>query len=90
MFEGYRCTQGTLMLHLGYFIVLVSQLASENDAKCLIANFKNAKIALIVAHFTVFFLHLIGNVSKKRGYDIIEKVLVTLTLFLYQGAIFFT
>ena len=51
-FAGYRLAYGNSLIHLAYFIALF--LVKDTDNKvCKEADYKGAKIALIVSHIIV-------------------------------------
>jgi hypothetical protein len=53
-FGGYRLAYGNSLLHLGYFIA-IWLIPIEKDSKCKLANFTDARIALLVSHIVIFF-----------------------------------
>lgn len=89
-FSGYRLAYGNSMLHLGYFIA-IWLIPVEKDTHCTKADFTTARIALLVAHIVVSFFQIFGYfLTIVFDYGLIGKVLDTMCLFLYQGAIFYT
>ncbi len=85
-FSGYRLAQGNSLLHLGYFIA-IWLLGNENS--CSMANFKTARIFLLVTHMLVVFLQLLGYILHVAGREVLSRTLETFSMVVYQAAIFY-
>jgi hypothetical protein len=51
-FAGFRLTYGNSLIHLAYFIAIFL-IDDKQDIACKEANYKRAKIALLVSHIIV-------------------------------------
>jgi hypothetical protein len=56
-FAGYRLTYGNGLIHIAYFIAL---FLVKEKGECSQADYKGAKIALLVSHIVVAVFQNIG------------------------------
>jgi hypothetical protein len=87
-FAGFRLTYGNSLIHLAYFIAL---FLIKEEPECKQANYKGAKIALLVSHILIVVFQNVGFLCTSCfGLDLIPKVIDTLCLILYHAVIFYT
>ncbi len=90
-FAGYRLSYGNSLIHLAYFIALFLVSDKSTTKICKEADYKGAKIALIVSHIVIAVFQNIGYVSDYLWKnDLFAKILDTLCLLLYHAVIFYT
>lgn len=86
-FSGYRLAYGNGLLHLGYFIAIWI-LGSEPS--CDTADYKTARIFLLVSHMTVVVFQLLAYLALVYDSEVLSRSLDTISLVAYQAAIFYT
>jgi hypothetical protein len=85
-FAGYRLAYGNEILHIGYFVAI---LILPQEKECSGAGYLLAKKAMIVSHILVFFLSIFIYALKWADMGILSRALNWLSIFFYQGSIFY-
>jgi|LauGreDrversion4_2_1035121.scaffolds.fasta_scaffold104946_1 hypothetical protein len=86
-FSGYLLAYGNFLLHIGYFIALL--IIPKNET-CEHAEYELSWKLLLASHIIVFILQIMQYWIKKTDRIIISHTLDWLSLFFYQGSIFYT
>ncbi len=85
-FSGYLLAYGNNLLHIGYFVAI---LILPEEAMCSAADYRLSKILLSVSHIIVFILQLISWIVSVTDHAVVGHVLDWMSLFFYQGSIFY-
>jgi hypothetical protein len=79
-FSGYRLAQGNGIMHIGYFIAI--WLIPE-ESRCTSADYKNAKLSLLISHICAFVFSLISYLLHMKDFGIIGRALDWLSILFY-------
>jgi hypothetical protein len=86
-FSGYLLAYGNVLLHLGYFVALLHIPKNETCDK---ADYQLSWKLLLASHIMVFTLRIIKIVMKSTDNMIVSLAIQWLSIFFYQGSIFYT
>ncbi len=86
-FSGYFLAYGNFLLHIGYFIALLQIPKNET---CKQADYELSWKLLLSSHIIVFVLQIMQFWINKTKHIIISHTLNWISLFFYQGSIFYT
>ena len=88
-FSGYRLAYGNPLLHIGFYIAI---LTLPDEDSCTEGSYSGVKSALLTSHIFVFVTSIVTycmvNIVKANQ-TVVSTTLDTISLLLYQGSIFF-
>ena len=87
-FSGYLLAYGNFLIHIGYFVAIL--YLPKGDEKCDEADYDLSWKLLLSSHILVFVFHVVSQFMTSAGHVAVPHALDWLSLFFYQGSIFYT